>query len=232
VLPETASHSALAGLVGGLLAQVDARVPTIDFLNPRKPPVRPDERRRKLVVYGSAAALLAAGLIGAYWLRISTLDARIADLNSQKARIEGNLEDGKPFQANHKAIAAWMKSSPIWSDELIELHRLMPETDRLYLTDLRVAPSATKVPPKIKIGGYARTQADIFQWRDKVMAESTRLRVLPSNPEPSSKDQYYPWRFDVELVVGAAGAEKKASGRSAPARRGGAGKSEETGPSA
>ena len=191
----------LTGPIGLLLAKADPRVPALDFLAPRQPPVKRDLRKRKLIMAGSGVAVLVALLAGNHWLKLRAFDAEIDELTMTRTDQAAQLKAGEPVLKSAGLIDQWEKSGTPWLDQLKDLTARMPSTDRVYLKNLELVPRTNSIPPKIKFEALARERADVLSLSDKLLAADERYRVQPPTHKSSSEDQYYAWQFNGEITL-------------------------------
>ena len=191
-----------AGALGLLWSRAEPRVPSLDFLAPRQPPVVRDTRKRKLAIVGAGVAVLLLILGGLQWMHISSLSAKLATLEKQAAADGEFLKKGEPIFASSELVAQWVAGGTPWLDELAELRLRFPGTDRVYLESIDLIPKERSAPAQIKLKGFARTREDIMKLNDKFLAPGDRYTVVPYTDHASTADGYYPWRFDWEIQLG------------------------------
>ena len=133
-----------ASTAGGLFASMSqARSPSLNLADPRKPPVVETGRRRLAILAAAAAAAVLAGVWVAYD-RVAALDRQIAEKKATIAAADETLERFEPIQDKVAAIDAWRRSDVTWLDELERLGRkLRPATldakDFPAASDVRVS---------------------------------------------------------------------------------------------
>lgn len=190
-----------AGALGLLWSRAEPRVPALDFLDPRKPPVVRDTRKQKYAIIGAGAAatLLLLGLF--QWWNVSSLSAQVARLEKQNADIAATLKKGEPIFQSADLVAEWVAGGTPWLEELAEFRKRFPATDRVYLESIDLHPKERSNPAQIKIKGFARTREDIMKLSDKFLAVDDRYKVMPYVDQASPADGYYPWRFEWEIQL-------------------------------
>ncbi len=221
-----ADRSLFAGPIGILLAKNDPRVPGLDFLSPRRPAVKRDVKRQRLIRAGALAAALVLVLGGAQWLRLARLDAQIAELNDQENELNLDLQKGEPAAKASNLVAQWVADGDDWLAELPELTRRLPATDRIYLKMLKCAPKVNGKEAKIHLEGFAREQNDALGLNERFLVTGDRFQGMPVAERQEKKVEFYGWSFEKEVrlmdVKGASGkgqpaaAGKAASGSTAP----------------
>jgi Tfp pilus assembly PilM family ATPase len=201
---ETASGlepALFSGPIGLLLARAEPRVPTIDFLAPRQPAVKRDSRKRRIVVLSAAAGILVALLLGNYWITLGDLDGEIAQLEQTDRDLAALLKRGQPTMKSLALIDKWDEGTVTWLDQMADLTRNLPSTDRIYLKKLELAPKSPSLPARIKPDGFAREQKDVTGLSDLLLAADERYRVLPPNHRETNDDQNYPWKFEADILL-------------------------------
>jgi hypothetical protein len=207
-----------SGPIGLLLAKADPKVPALDFLAPRQPPVKRDLRKRKLVMMGSGVAVLVALLAGNVWLQVRSLDSEIEELQNTKAMLAGELKSGEPVMKSAALIEQWENSGIPWLDQLANLTARMPSTERVYLKKLEFTPRLNAVLPKMKFEALARERADVLDLSEKLVAADERYRVLVPNHKSSTEDQYYAWQLTGEITLSDPPKPKGKGAKAAPAK--------------
>jgi Tfp pilus assembly PilM family ATPase len=206
-------RSEFAGPIGMLLAQAEARVPTLDFLNPRKPPVKRNVRKQRAtaIAVGVAALLALTGSVYAWHLH--GLSKQIDDLAGEDRHLKTVLERGEATLKSVALVRQWNEATVPWLDEAVRFSEKMPPTDRIYLSSVRFDPQTGKTLGKIKFEGYARDRSDVMSLSEKLVGNDEKYRTLPHIVRPDPKDSVYPWRFDEELLISrvVAKAEKKSA---------------------
>ncbi len=202
VAHEVADRSLFAGPIGMLLAKSEPHVPALDFLSPRRPPVKRDVRQQRKILAGAAAAVILMLLGGAHWMRLSRLDAEIADLNAQENNLNAAIKEGAPESAAYELVAAWKAGGEDWLEEFVTLTDRMPKTDRVYVESLRcLSRQGPTSSPKIIVKGFARKREDALKLNDLFLAADGHFQGQPVREEATKKkdDEFYKWEFEKEL---------------------------------
>lgn len=190
-----------SGPIGLLLSKADPRVPALDFLAPRQPPVKRDLRKRKLVTMGSGVAVLVALLAGNFWLKIRGLDSEIESLASTRDGLAKEIKAGQPLVKSAALVEQWEKAGVPWLEQLSDLTVRMPPTDRIYLKKLEFTPRVNTLPPRMKFEALARERSDVLDLSDKLLESDERYRVLIPSHKSSTEDQYYAWQLSGEITL-------------------------------
>jgi Tfp pilus assembly PilM family ATPase len=200
-IPAEVDASVFAGPVSFLLSRAQEHVSGIDFLNPRKPPVKRDNRRRKLVIAGAGAGALAVVLLLLQFWRLSELDATIESLQRRNAELAQTLKEGQPTLQAANLVDAWRGDQVDALVELVALAQRMPATDRVYLDSLQITQKGPARPARIQASGFARDQKDVMELAAGFHTDDRRYRVMPHKAVRNSADSYYPWRMDGQEIL-------------------------------
>jgi Tfp pilus assembly PilM family ATPase len=222
VADAVADRSLFAGPIGMLLARSDARVPAIDFLSPRRPPVKRDSRKQRLQTAGVGAGVLVV-LLGAYqWWRLSDQESQIAALTAESNELNDKIKKGEPVVNAAALVTQWQADGEDWLDELAALNKRMPATDRVYLKSLQVKPKLGTTESIIALEGLARERKDALNLNDTFLATGDRFRGVPVVEQAAPKEvEFYKWSFTKEIRLTDQSAKKPRS-RGAPAASPGA----------
>jgi len=194
---EPARYSAL---LGSLLQQSSETKHTIDFLNPRKPIIRKDGRK-KVIQYGSVAAvvLLLATLFGFWTLYNQKVEIAALQDRLTKAEEKNRGDDKRPgveqITGEVRKIDEWMLADVNWLEEIVLL------TERMETPDDTITDSFTGQlrggKPEISIRGrlVERVQRSIV-----ASLEERPYDVRPNKWAPEDDDPNYPLPFDFRLV--------------------------------
>jgi Tfp pilus assembly PilM family ATPase len=200
VVNATTDRALYAGPIGMLLARFDAKVPSIDFLSPRRPPVKRDSKKRKLVLAGAGAGVMVALLVLLQWQRLNRLDGEIADLNLTEDGVNEKLKLMKPTTDAAAIVAQWDAEGADWLDELVELTNRMPPTDKVYVQVVDFKPKSGNGPHLVHIKGLARTQDDELGLNQRFAADDhfkgVPLKELGQAPK---EVEYYKFQFEKDL---------------------------------
>ncbi|MFN0050672.1 MAG: hypothetical protein ACKV0T_00685 [Planctomycetales bacterium] len=210
--------SAFSGPIGMLLGRADPRVPGIDFLSPRRPPVKRDTQKRRRVILGTGVAVLVALLAGNFWLKLHTLQSSIDALTIIDNELSKSLKEGEPTLMAMGLIDEWDGNGTAWLDQLAVFTETMPSTERIYLKSLELNPRNGRLEPRIKADGYAREREDAMNLNETFLAAHDHYRVKPPTVGAYKDDPYYPRSFNTEIVIKDP-EKKKTKGAATPAAK-------------
>ncbi|HUG91230.1 MAG TPA: hypothetical protein VML55_10370 [Planctomycetaceae bacterium] len=195
-----ASRAALAGPIGMLLARSEPTVAAIDFLNPRKPVEKTDQRRINLIVRGSlAAALLLAGFAWLTWYKLS-LDGQIESLQTRLSDLNRAIRDAEPDVAAANAIAGtWDDFRVDWLAQMNALNEARPGADQLYFTRFKFQPATAAGIAKVEGHGNARSRYDVQSLYDGL--DERNYQIVPKDAGQAARDEDYPHAFALDATL-------------------------------
>jgi Tfp pilus assembly PilM family ATPase/FtsZ-binding cell division protein ZapB len=197
--PEQGEKSQFAGPLGMLLSRGAPRALALDFLNPRKTVVKPDNRKRNLQAAGLGAGALVASLMGYQMWTVSSLDAEIEQLKFKDNQLAAEIKKAKPIENSVALIEKWRGDNVDWLDQMRDLVDRMPPTERIYLESLQLTRVGSQ-PPKLIAHGFAREQKDVMEL-SSALHTSDRYRVMPYQASKTGTDNFYPWRIDGQEIL-------------------------------
>jgi hypothetical protein len=184
-------------LVGAGLSLGTPHVQRIDLVNPRKPIPKPDTRRQKLIYGGAGVGLLLILLLTVWWQIIGSLDATIEDKNQLLSIRSKELDAGRPTLQAAKAIDGWVNASAPPVEAFDELQRVLPGTDRIYLSELKLTPDLKGGRPRIGGQAHARSGEDKEQFEQAL--RDRNYDVKPQVTTPNKRDPDYPFSFLLDV---------------------------------
>jgi Tfp pilus assembly PilM family ATPase/FtsZ-binding cell division protein ZapB len=197
--PDQAEKSQFAGPLGMLLSRGAPRALALDFLNPRKTVVKPDNRKRNLQMAGLGAGALVASLLGYQMWTVSSLDSEIEQLKFKDNQLAAEIKKAKPIENSVALIDKWRGDNVDWLDQMRDLVERMPSTERIYLESLQMTRVGSQ-PPKVIAHGFAREQKDVMEL-SSALHTSDRYRVMPYQASRTGADNFYPWRIDGQEIL-------------------------------
>lgn len=189
---------AATGLGAARLAARPVPLP-VDFLHPRRPVVKKDNRRLKRMLVAAAAVLLLGG--GWWWLSSyqQELDRQIATLEREIRDLDDVLKRGAPTLSSASEVDGWLSRRRDWLAELTGFAALQPGRDQMYFDRVLLTPRTLTGPARLRATGYARTRADVEDLQQRLAGEG--YQIQPQPVRRSDRSGSYPWRFELDLAV-------------------------------
>lgn len=209
-------HASYAGAVGMLLGETGRTVEAVDFLKPRKAPVKRDRRKVRLVLATAAVAIAAGAFFGTVQWKAHVLQGQIEERRGELAELQKSVEQGQPTVQAADLIDTWDQSHASWLDRMRKLNETLPGTEHVYFSNFqlsassnyaaasrRASPGAASGPAhvsgtlRIQATGYAKKRKDA---EDVYQGLATAgFRVRPQQLAKSTKDTDYPWQFELDV---------------------------------
>lgn len=201
------SRALYAGPVGMLLSQAGQTVESIDFLNPRKPPVPVQLWKERAKYIGAAVVLIAVVGIGGLVFHVRGLDQQIGIKREQEQRMSLQVKNDQPLVDSAAVIDEWVAGNVNWLDQMQKGNRALPGTDRIYLTEYRFDPATGDAIARIHATGKARSRLDVELLNQQLVDRKFRLHPQPITQ--SLKDADYQHRFELNFELVSASASKQ-----------------------
>ncbi len=132
-LPEDSGR--FAPLLGMLASKATGADSTLDFLNPRKRPKPPSNKRRNVAVAVGVAVVLA---VGAFVITIQkhTMDDEIARLTKESVALDAAVDRARNLVAQSDRIKVFTNGDITWLDEMREVATHLPDADHVILREI------------------------------------------------------------------------------------------------
>ncbi len=132
-LPENSGR--YAPLLGMLACKATGTGHTLDFLNPRKRPKPPSNKRRNVVIAASVAVVLALGTL-VVMIQKQKLDDQIAQLNQESTELDVAVDKARNLVARVDRIKVFTDGDITWLDEIREVATHLPDADHVILHEI------------------------------------------------------------------------------------------------
>lgn len=205
VIPVNAAERPSGRIPAGYEAAYGAAIPVsdervrLDLLHPRKRREIPDRRKW---YYGGGAVLALLVLLLSYamfHLKKSALENSISLLQADVNTKTEQLKKGKPKADAHQRLAKWKEGDADPIELWNALRSQLANTERVYLTEIRVVPQSGEMQARYVGRGQARTQADVYLLTQQL--SDRQFRVKPTTPHSGNRDPEYPWEFDLDVEL-------------------------------
>jgi Tfp pilus assembly PilM family ATPase/Tfp pilus assembly protein PilN len=203
-------HPGRFGAVLGMLAaELEQTGHAVDFLNPRRPPKPPSQRKRFLWA-GVAAAVLVVGWIVYARVERALLASEVQALQQRLSEVSSAAEHADKVLAKAAEIAKWADGEVVWLDQLRSLSEAIPPAEDAILGQVTIGPlqDATvrkmNLPPgafagKMELKGAVR-KADVAGAMEKKLQSEGRRVVAPKGHTDEAARPYV-WRFENMTVI-------------------------------
>jgi Tfp pilus assembly protein PilN len=190
-----------ASPVGLLLGREGRQVDSIDFLNPRRPVVKPDRRRMwQLIGGGSAVALIIAVLVGVE-VRVTQLDRQIARLKRDIDNREKALKGQESSRDKATSLEEWQSRDVDWIAQFERIRDAMGDTSKLHFTTFDAKVTNRGPLALVDVAGKARAESDVFVLEDRLAEPALGYKVRSKEILHDEKDPDWPQRFEMGLEV-------------------------------
>ena len=186
----------LAGTLGIVYSHQHKQLETVDFIHPHKAEEKPD--RRKLQIGLGVAGLVLIILTALFLTRqqVADLDDQIAERQKIRQDLDELLKRGKPTLESVAVIQDWENSNSQTLNVFQELERVLPGTDRVYLSELNVNRSSSQSLSRIRATGNAKDDLDVRDLNQQL--SNSNYRVHPKRINNLTSDNEYPVPFEID----------------------------------
>jgi Tfp pilus assembly PilM family ATPase len=180
-------HGSFAGAAGLLYAQSQRRGLGINFVEPRQPraPINPN---RRTIAIGALAAVFVLFAIGAllFYLYMG-MERTKRQLKQELTELDDRIESLQTDAKNRDAVFDWLTSNADWLDEFYDVTVLMPDNEKINVTQFRGDPARAVATLKDKnksskeekfvglvtIKGKAKDKKLLDDWRKELKKDPT-----------------------------------------------------------
>jgi Tfp pilus assembly PilM family ATPase len=195
-LPANARAEAPGALavLGLALGLADPAGMAFDFLNPKRPPVPQNLRRRRILLSLAAAAVLVAGIITLRATLVRRENAVLESVRAELAAAEKKRPIYRKTLQQSAAIDEWLKNDRDWTDLYAHLSTILPAADDIYLKAFTVTGQGS-----IRLAVQARSGETIARLDKQLRAAGYDVHPVAITP---GTDRYgYDFASTVELIV-------------------------------
>ena len=156
--------SRYAGLIGSLVHQSLEQPHLLDFLNPRKPPVKKSNRKRIYLYGGMAVAATLVAVVSCWWM-LRSQASEIAGLEAKlRTSVKNNEGDGnrpnvEQIMGEVSKIDEWKQEDINWLEELYEFSGRFLTPDDAIVDSFDATLTRDEPRITVKVRG-ARTQIE------------------------------------------------------------------------
>ncbi len=188
---------------GALQSLSSARVPQIDFANPRRRKEKKIDKRR-VALYASLAAIVIVGAGLLIWQTLSSQQSAIAQLQKEYDTLrQENLGDRiRPgvddLIGEVQLVDQWMAGKIDWTAQLLDISRRLLTADQTIL-DSFTGLVLRNQELKISISGQLDTNESGFQIQKQL--SDPPYRIAPGKLAQDSKLPEYPFSYGLDLFA-------------------------------
>ena len=201
---ENSETSPLPGTVAGPLGLVSARqhkrLETVDFLHPHKAEEKPDRRKLQIALGVGGLALIVLTALFLTHQRVTELEEEIAGRQKVQRDLDELLKRGQPTLESVALIQEWETSNSPTLKVFQELERVLPGTDRIYLSELSVSRSSGQSLSRLRTTGNAKDDLDVRDLNQQLSYNNYRVHPKRSNNLTSDTDYPVPFEIDAERL--------------------------------
>lgn len=199
-IPSSISSACLVALAGAVRSGTGG-IQTIDFVSPRKTPVKRD-RRRELTLAGVLAGVLLVA--GGYYYR----ETKVTELRDRKTVIDAeNTEYREAYQAGEKdldiaqKVQRWVDRDLEWLDEMIRLKSYFPPADRMYIDNVSMMPVPQNGVGSIRLEALAKSDADINELARRLREAGYQVRPFEPEFRSNASSPEYQVRVLLDVIL-------------------------------
>ncbi|MCA9249169.1 MAG: hypothetical protein KDA42_18735, partial [Planctomycetales bacterium] len=186
-----------APLLGLLLSEASGTRHAIDFLNPRRRPAPPDQRRLYGLAVGAAVSIAAvAGYL--VWSNSADIDDRLKALQTKSARLEKQLNSARESQQDLAGLQQWQSGDINWVAELARTSKEFPPTSQAIVTHL-LGSAQRDGGGQMRLDGYAADASTVISM-ERSLRDATH-DVYGSGSQEDEKRTKYRWTFSERVEI-------------------------------
>jgi Tfp pilus assembly PilM family ATPase len=191
--PSEGAHGAFGGPIGQLVSHSLEVSCAVDFLNPRRAPIKKDYSRHKKLA-GVAA--------------VAELEKKVKQATRDEKDQRDLLKELEPQVKVAESVGEWAATRVNWLKEANTLAETIDGTERHYLTKLQFGEGTRKERGTVTASGHAKERFDIEGLNAELMQRSD-LEVNAKPIKKSGRDGDYPQQFDLDVKLKHLEAETK-----------------------
>lgn len=189
-----------AGPLGMMLGRESQLIPGLDFLNPRKPVVKPDVRKQNAMI--AAIAILVLLSVGIIWfqMKLASLDEQVTDRQSQVSEAKSTIKSGTSTMEAAALVNQWETGDVDVLEKLTELNDLLPGTERVFLSEVHVtAANSGRTKYSLQAAGSALDRQEVASLKDRF--HESKYDVIPTIDGKVRSERKYSQPFDINVQI-------------------------------
>lgn len=191
---DLAEAAAAFGAIGLACLALETGGLSLDFANPKRPPVARNTARIKTI---AAAAAVVLVLIGVLVFRAKLIRQRTMVRNAVQEQLtdaEKKLPIYRKLKAQAKIVNGWLGEELNWLDHFAYLSAVLPSAEQVYISALNTTPQHA-----IRFSVQARS-GELLAELDKNL-RAAGYEVKPLSITPATDKYGYNFRTTVELTI-------------------------------
>lgn len=178
-LPRAAREHAAGSIsaVGLALGANDPQGLPFDFLNPKRPAVRRNLRRTRLMMAGAAAAAALLFLGGVQRFLINQREARLNALKTELSQAAGKRSIYRQMRLQAGSVQNWVQEKHNWLEHYAYLSAILPSSEDLYIGSLSVSGQGI-----IRLAVQARSGEVLARLEKQLRAAGYSVKPLAITP--------------------------------------------------
>ncbi len=186
-----------ASLLGMLVDQAGGVQHAVDFLHPRRRPEPPSQLRRNVLI-AAVGILVVAGSLLTVWGGFHRLDAQIAELGAEAARLEKQVQIEQVLIKRVDAVNVFTDGDITWLDELRRTSRRLPDADKAILDEVIIGVHLPR-GGVMTLKGRVREASMISEFEDSLRYGDNVVAGSQGIVDRSHKE--YPWLLNTKVIV-------------------------------
>ncbi|MHB8970601.1 MAG: hypothetical protein ACYC3X_07915 [Pirellulaceae bacterium] len=186
-----------APLIGMLADEAAGVRPAIDFLNPRKRPAPPSNRRRGVLIAAAALSMATVVALGV-WAGLRHLDNQIAELKTQSAALDKEVDEARKLTVKADAVREFTDRDITWLDEVREITKRVPDADHLKLDEVSFG-ADLKRGGTLTLKGHVKSSDVIADFEDSLRYDGNTVEGRLGTIDRNQHD--YPYVLDTTVAV-------------------------------
>lgn len=186
-----------AALLGLLNDEAAGQPHAIDFLNPRRRPP-PANRRFRIAVVATVAAVFALLLGGLIWMQLRQYDNRLQRLRAESADLDEQVKIAEQVKTDAGEIDKFVIGDVNWLDEMFLLSGRFPPAEDAMVEQVtfNTIPSGGG---QILLEGFVSEPGVIRELETKL--RDARHQVAGSGAQLDDRRTDHPWTFKEKVIV-------------------------------
>jgi len=189
--PGTSSFLSALGLA---ISRAEDEPLPFDFLNPKRPPIRRDMKKRRMAMIAGAAALVVVGSMAFGWVKLGEKNARVASLRRDKSEKGKGSKRDRAIEKQRDGVEEWVGQHRDYLGHWAQLSCLFPECETTYVTSLKADSGAMTFTVRA-------TDTEVMADLDRRLVEAaydSKPSTIMTRPDPFG----YQYGTTLKVIIG------------------------------